>query len=130
VGRAKLIGFQFKTGFSSWREIIGRTLRDSGLRPRVEIDGANGPEPWMEILLWRNGARCCLALLKNAMELLESADSADGKAQQSKELTIRLNFPARNVRNVRTGKAFGAAQTFKDQLVPWEANLYEFDLAK
>jgi hypothetical protein len=84
----------------------------------------------MECLLWRNGARCCLALLMNATELLENADPADGKAQQSKELTIRLNFPARNGRNVRTGKSFGAAQTFKDQLVPWEANLYEFDLVK
>jgi hypothetical protein len=124
--------FSFRSGAmgASWREIIGKTLRDSGLRPRVEIDGASGREPWMECLLWRNGARCCLALLKNAAELLESADSADGKAQQSKELTIRLNFPARNVRNVRTGKSFGTAQTFKDQFVPWEANLYEFGLVK
>ncbi len=124
--------FSFRSGVvgASWREIIGKALLDGGLRPHVEIDGVNGREPWMESLLWRNGERCCLAVLKNAPELLESAALPNDNDQESKEITIRLRSPVRAVRNVRTGKAFGDVQSFKDRFVPWEANLYEFSSIK
>ncbi len=49
-----------------WRELVGKILKNAGLAPRVEILGADGkPEPWVESLLWRNGNRYCLAILKN-----------------------------------------------------------------
>src|SRR4030095_15796099 len=49
----------------AWRDVTGKTLNDIGMRPRVEIFGDEGSEPWMEALLWRNGNRYCLAILKN-----------------------------------------------------------------
>ena len=57
----------------AWREVIGKAHNDIGLRPRVEIFGGSGTEPWMEALLWRNGNRYCLAVLKN---LSSSGDGA------------------------------------------------------
>ena len=107
----------------SWRDVIGKALIDAGITPRIEITGANGGEPWMEALFWRNGERYTLAILKNAPELFAARD-ADAAGEQ--EITVRLRFPARDLRNVRTGKKFAAAQSFTDRFVPWEANLYEF----
>jgi len=117
--------FSFRSGAMgrSWRDVIGKALIDAGITPRIEITGANGGEPWMEALFWRNGERYTLAILKNAPELFAARD-ADAAGEQ--EITVRLRFPARDLRNVRTGKKFAAAQSFTDRFVPWEANLYEF----
>jgi hypothetical protein len=113
----------------AWRE-LGRFLRDAGVRPRVEIYSGNMNEPWMESLLWRNGNRYCLAVLKNISESADGQDSMSVIDQAPKELMIRLNLPARDVRNVRTEKIFGDVSTFKDRFNPWEANLYEFVLTR
>lgn len=114
----------------SWRDVIGKTLRDAGLRPRVEIYGRDQQEPWMESLLWRNGNRYCLAVLKN---LLGSADAPDFMKmieQEPREIMVRLNLPVREVRNIRTEKSFGDVSSFRDRFNPWEANLYEFAPSK
>lgn len=118
--------FSFRAGAmgTAWRDVIGETLRDAGLRPRVEIESAAGREPWMESLLWRNRDRYCLALLKNAPEIL------DAEPNEAKEITIRIALPARDLRNLRTGRSFGNGQTFRDRFTPWEANLYEFALGR
>src|SRR5262249_16159463 len=113
----------------AWREVIGRVLRDAALKPRVEILGANAVEPWMESLLWRNGDRYCLAILKNLSESGDPAESAVIE-QEPKEIQIRMNLPARGVRNIRSDKVFGDVASFKDRFNPWEANLYEFTLAQ
>jgi len=110
---------------AAWRETVNKTLLDAGLRPRVEIYSEDAKEPWIESLLWRNANRYCLVVLKN---MFDGPDSMIG--QEPKEITIRLSFPARDVRNVRTGKVFGDVLAFKDRFIPWEANLYEFAAVK
>jgi hypothetical protein len=84
----------------------------------------------MESLLWRNGNRYCLAVLKN---LLGSADAPDFMKmieQEPREIMVRLNLPVREVRNIRTEKSFGDVSSFRDRFNPWEANLYEFAPSK
>jgi hypothetical protein len=87
----------------------------------VDILGESGTEPWIETLLWRNGDRYCLAVLKN---LTPSAN------EQPKTITVRINLPVRGLRNSRTGKVFGNVTSFTDEFNPWEANLYEFAIGK
>jgi hypothetical protein len=110
----------------AWRELIRQAHNEVGLRPRVEILGENGNEPWMEALLWRNGNRYCLAVLKNV------SPSEDGPALlgDQKRLTVRIDLPVRSLRNRRTGKVFGDVTSFTDEFNAWEANLYEFALGK
>lgn len=110
----------------AWRELIRQAHYEVGLRPRVEILGENGNEPWMEALLWRNGTRYCLAVLKNV------SPSGDDPALlgDQKRLTVRINLPVRSLRNRRTGKVFGDVTSFTDEFNAWEANLYEFALGK
>ena len=119
--------FSFRSGSmgSSWRDVIGKTLRDVGLRPRVEVDLTVGRALRMESLLWRNRDRYCLALLMNTPELIDASEAL-GSNQASLEIAVRIGFPLRDLRNIRTGKLLGSMQSFKDQFVPWEANLYEF----
>ena len=114
----------------AWRALIGNTLRDVGLRPRVEVYSGDQPEPWMESLLWRNANRYCLAVLKNVSGSADAPDSMRIIEQEPKEIMIRLNLPARALRNLRTEKNFGAVPTFKDRFNPCEASLYEFTLGK
>jgi len=118
----------------AWRDVIGSALGDAGVRPRVEIYGVTGREPWMESLLWRNGNRYCLAILKNPA-LSAGGDHGtaifgDSSARDAKGITIRFIMPAAAIRNVRTGKPFGSAATIRDDFKPWEANLYEFTLGR
>ena len=110
----------------AWRELIRQAHNEVDLRPRVEILGENGNEPWMEALLWRNGNRYCLAVLKNV------SPSGDGPALlgDQKRLTVRIDLPVRSLRNRRTGKVFGDVTSFTDEFNAWEANLYEFALGK
>jgi hypothetical protein len=115
-----------KTG-AAWREVVAKALGEAGLRPRVEIHRGEAREPWMESLLWRNGDRYCLAVLKNPGELPGSMALVE---EEPREITVRLNFPARGVRSVRSGKAFGSVASFEDRFAPWEANLYEFTLGR
>jgi hypothetical protein len=118
----------------AWREVVGKAHNDIGLRPRVEISGDSGNEPWMEALLWRNGNRYCLAVLKN---LSPSGDDAASVAllgkegdRDAKRITVRINLPVKGLRNSRTRKVFGDVTSFIDEFNAWEANLYEFVLAK
>ena len=114
----------------AWREVIGKTLRDAGLRPRVEIYSRDQQEPWMESLLWRNGNRYCLAVVKNVLGSADAPDFMKMIEQEPKEIMIRLNLPVREVRNIRTEKSLGDVSSFKDRFNPWEANLYQFALSK
>ena len=120
-----------ETGLA-WREVIGSALGDTRLRPRVDIFGVNGREPWMESLLWRNRHRYCLAILKNPSLSTESSHLAAvlGKDidRGPERITIRLNLPVRDFRNVRTGKTFRDVASVEDDFKAWEANLYEFAL--
>jgi len=112
----------------AWREVISQALNQAGLRPRVEISRGNGDEPWMESLLWRNGNRYCLAILKNVQPSPDShALLADS---DPKRVAVRINLPVRGLRNSRTGKVFGDVASFNDDFIPWEANLYEFAIGK
>ena len=122
--------FPYRSGKvgESWREVIGRVLRDAGLKPRVEVFGGSTLEPWMESLLWRNGNRYCLAVLKNMSEAGDPPEFA-AIEQEPKEILIRLNLPARAVRNIRSDKTFGDVASIKDRFNPCEANLYEFSLS-
>jgi hypothetical protein len=115
--------FPYRSGETgrAWRETIGRAHNEIGLRPRVDILGESGTEPWIETLLWRNGDRYCLAVLKN---LTPSAN------EQPKTITVRINLPVRGLRNRRTEKVFGNVTSFTDEFNPWEANLYEFAIGK
>jgi hypothetical protein len=124
--------FPYRSGKmgQAWREVIGKTVREAGLRPRVEIYSGDQQEPWMESLLWRNANRYCLAVLKNVFESADAPDSMKVIEQEPKEITIRLNLPARELRNIRTEKVFGNVSSFKDRFNPCEANLYEFALGK
>jgi len=118
----------------AWREVIGKAHNDIGMRPRVEILGGSGTEPWMESLLWRNGHRYCLAVLKNLSPSGDGAASVEllGKEadRDSKRITVRINLPVKGLRNIRTRKVFGDVRSFTDEFNAWEANLYEFALAK
>jgi len=118
----------------AWREVIGKAHNDVGLRPRVEIFGGGVTEPWMEALLWRNGNRYCLAVLKNLSSSGDSAASAGLLGQEAdrnaKRITVRINLAVKSLRNSRTGKVFGDVSSFTDDFNPWEANLYEFALAR
>jgi hypothetical protein len=118
----------------SWREVVGKACNDIGLRPRVEVFGGRAAEPWMEALLWRNGDRYCLAVLKNLSPSGDGAASVallgkDGE-RDAKRITVRINLAVKGLRNSRTGKVFGDVTSFTDEFKGWEANLYEFALAK
>lgn len=120
--------FPFRSGGvgGAWREVVGRTLAEAGLRPRVEIHRRSGEHaPWMESLLWRNANRYCLAIVKNPGEAAESMSVIE---QEPEEITVKLQLPVRGIRNVRTGAMLGDVSVFTDHFTPWEANLYEFTL--
>ena len=114
--------------------MIGKAHNDIGLRPRVEIFGGGGIEPWMEALLWRNGNRYCLAVLKNWSPSEDTAASVAllGKEadRDPEQITVRINLPVKGLRNSRTRKVFGDVTSFTDEFKTWEANLYEFAIAK
>jgi len=112
----------------AWREVVGKAHYNIGLRPRVEILGDSGNELWMETLLWRNGNRYCLALLKNVSPSEDGVASAADAGR--KKITVRINLPVKSLRNSRTGKAFGDVTSFTDEFNTLEANLYEFALAR
>lgn len=88
----------------------------------------------MEALLWRNGNRYCLAVLKNL------SPSGDGSAsvallgeeadRSPKRITVQINLPVKGLRNSRTRRVFADVTSFTDEFKAWEANLYEFALAK
>ncbi len=112
-----------------WRDTVGAILRESGLKPRIEAEEAGGGEPWLETLLWRNGDRYCLVVLKNP-----SRDPADVLKDilggDSKLIRIRINLPALDIVNLRTGRKFAEATSFTDELKSSEANLYSFRVAR
>jgi Beta-galactosidase trimerisation domain/Beta-galactosidase len=114
----------------AWREVIGKMLGDSGLRPRVEIYSRDEQELWMESLLWRNANRYCLAVLKNVLGSADAPDAMKMIEQEPKEIMIRLTLPVREVRNIRTEKSFGDVSSFNDRFNPWEASLYEFTVGR
>jgi hypothetical protein len=124
--------FPYRAGSmgAAWRDLMGKTLLAAGLRPRVEIDGGDGKEPWMESLLWRQGNRYCLAVLKNVFESADVPESLGVIDLAPREITIRLTLPVRAMRNVRTDRAFGDVSSFVDRFNPSEANLYTFALRK
>jgi hypothetical protein len=124
--------FPYRAGSmgTAWRDLLGTTLHAAGLRPRVEVYKGDEKEPWMESLLWRQGRRYCLAVLKNMFDTADVPESLRVIEQEPKELTIRLKLPARAVRNVRTQKALGDVSSFTERFTPWEASLYEFTLPK
>jgi hypothetical protein len=99
-----------------WRDLIGRQLRNAGLKPRVTTD-----LQFVESLIWRNGDRHILALVKNAQNEVE---------EEASKIHIRLAFSVNDLRNLRTGKAFGNVADFTDAFNPAEANLYSFSLAR
>jgi hypothetical protein len=82
----------------------------------------------MEALLWRNGNRYCLAVLKNLSP--EGNSAASVANHDRKRITVRINLPVRGLRSRRTGKVFGDVTSFADEFNDWEANLYEFAIAK
>jgi Beta-galactosidase trimerisation domain/Beta-galactosidase len=112
----------------AWREVVAKAHNNIGLRPRVEVVEDSGNELWMEALLWRNGNRYCLAILKNVSPSEDGVASAVDSAR--KTLTVRINLPVKSLRNSRTGKVFGDVASFTDEFNTLEANLYEFALAK
>jgi hypothetical protein len=97
---------------AEWRALVGGLLRDAGLPPRVQVEGAFG----VEALLWRNGPQYCLVLI----------DNTANHSGPAREITVRLRMPARSIRNLRTNRAFGDVVEFTDTFVPSEANLYMF----
>lgn len=117
----------------AWRDTIGKVHNEIGLRPRVEIFGQARIEPWMEALLWRNGNRYCLAILKNCSPSDDNIASVALLGEETdrdpKRLSIQINLPVRNLRNLRTGKLFGDVTSFTDEFYAWETNLYEFAVA-
>jgi len=123
--------FPFRSGTigAAWRQVMGPALLDAGLRPRVEIHRGDEWEPWMESLLWRNGNRYCLALLKNPGDAPEAASVIE---QEPREITVKLRLPrpVREIRNLRTGRVLGGGPVFTDHFTPWEASLYELALGE
>lgn len=93
-----------------WREMIGKELKAAGVEPRVTAD-----RPYITSLIWRNGGRCILALVENREP-----------EQERIQIQIRLNFPASDIKNIRTGKSFRNASSFSDTFTPWEASFYSF----
>ncbi len=94
-----------------WRTLIGNTLKELGVPPRIMTN-----LPFVESLLWRNGDRYVLAIVKNS----------EGETQRTgQQIRIQLGIDAKNIRNIRTGKAL-AGPDFTDEFNPCEANLYGF----
>jgi hypothetical protein len=124
--------FPYRSGKAgqSWRDTIRGIFGDAGLKPRAEVLNGDSAEPWIESLFWRNGNRSCLAVLKNISEFDDHQESMRMIDQPPKQITVRLNFPATNIRNVRTGKTFANASVIRDVFMPWEASLYEFAVGR
>jgi hypothetical protein len=122
--------FPYRSGKvgESWRATIGRVLADTGLKPRVEVFKNGIAEPWIETMLWRNGNRYCLAVLKNISEFDDQQQSMRMLDEAPKEITVRIDFPVKHPRNIRTGKTFPAGTPITDLFTPSEANLYEFSV--
>jgi hypothetical protein len=110
--------FPYRTGEMGrdWRKTIDKEIRAAGLQARVVID-----EPFIESLLWRNGDRYLLALVK-------SEDT--GVEEEPRQIRIHLALPATDIRNLRTGKVIGNKTEFMDSFNPSEANLYSFSLTR
>ncbi len=105
-----------------WRTLAGELLIEAGLHPRVEVEGPNGKEPWIETLLWRKGDTYCLAILKNPSRAPD--DRTDELLSGVPiQIHIRLNIPTAGLTNLRTGKPI----LDTDVLIPSEANLYTFN---
>jgi hypothetical protein len=120
--------FPFRSGATGreWRDLVGRLLQEAALHPRIGID--RGSEPWIETLLWRNGDRYCLAILKNV-----SRDPDDHAGEvlggPMRQIRIQLDMPASDIINLRTGRKFGNAASFTDDFFPNQASLYSFRMA-
>ncbi|MBN2373712.1 beta-galactosidase trimerization domain-containing protein [bacterium] len=114
-----------------WRKIINALLKDAGLNPRVEVIEDGSTSPLIESLLWRNGNRYCLALIKNYSysEGISGEWIFDGGKIEPGEVTIhiKLNLDVKGIKNIRTGKDFGSVNGFSDSFREWEANFYEFE---
>lgn len=123
----------FRTGpvGREWRREVGRILEGAGVSPRVRVR-ENGRSPaYIEALIWKNGGRSCLALVKNydARASITGQGTIRGPEGNAGATRIEVTFrrPVRRLRNLRTGKVFGDVSAFTDEFRPWEANLYVFE---
>ena len=112
-----------------WREMVGEILTDAGLRPRVVVLERGTRENYIESLVWRKGGQCCIALVKNGAYQAGVAGFAGmevtGIGGEPTDIEVRISdLTYRQITNLRTGKSFGGARTFRDRFNPWEANLY------
>jgi hypothetical protein len=112
-----------------WRKIVSKILRTAGLEPRVRIYEHGNTANMIESLLWKNGNKYYLGLVKNPTEKKELARLTYGQAIEGitgREVDIYLEFkrPVALI-NLRTNEHLGVGQAFSDRFKPWEGNLYE-----
>ena len=117
---------------AQWRRTVGTLLAGAGLRPRVEVAESGTSPSFIEPLLWRNGKRYCLALIKNYAYHASVTGEGAMQGQEAKpkpsSIRVKLSIPARSITNIRTGKSFGSQAEFTDTFKAWEANVYEFEV--
>ena len=101
----------------------------TALQPRVRVIVNNKEMPAAERLFWQKGGRHYLCVVMNPVRNAK-VDNAGTVNDQitSDPLAIKLQFhdAVTGLKNERTGQRLGNGQSFSDQWVPCEANIYSW----
>lgn len=99
------------------------------LQPRVRVLVNNKELPAAERLFWQKGGKHYLCVVMNPVRnaKVDNAGTVNGLISAD-PLAIRLQFhdAVTGFKNERTGQLLGNGQSFADQWVPCEANIYSW----
>ncbi|HUU09787.1 MAG TPA: alpha-amylase family protein [Phycisphaerae bacterium] len=111
----------------AWRTLAGGLLKDAGLVPRARVLAGGKAVAMAETLLWRQGDRVVLCVIKNPprQAAVDSAGRLDAAFGETGEVEIALARPATGIRNLRTGEAMPDGASLKTAWKPWEALVFE-----
>ena len=119
-----------ETGTSKeWLPFVNGLLKDAGVTPRLSVTRDGQPLPEAETLLWKNGEKITLCVLKNINRGAKIDGFGDaGNVAEGGKSKIKLNFATavKELKNERTGKTLGSGKEFEDEFTPWEANVYTY----
>jgi hypothetical protein len=109
---------------ADWLAFVRGLFKELGVEPQVRVDA-----PRMESLLWKNGDRTTLCIVRNIdrrASIDAYGDLADELGQGSIKLKFSFSQDVKGLKNERSGKLLGDGRAFEDDFVPWEANVYTF----
>ena len=111
----------------AWRRIVGGLLAEAGLAPRARVLAGGKAVPMAETLLWRQGEKVVLCVVKNLPRdaAIDSAGDMAGTFGDPGEVEVVLSRPVTAVRNLRSGEALPDGARLRATWKPWEALVFE-----